>query len=157
MGFGEVALLGCVILLSGGNLYAAQNISTNDTLNRIQTEAVTSLSQPGGSQHATGHRSNRPQPSGPPVSYRLRSYRLRKPAASAEQQTTLQAMQEHMRRSQILQEARETIPELQEPRVRPQPLKTLLPGPNLNPPVEHKSKVFVCTIRPLCIHAASSV
>ncbi|KAM9836037.1 zona pellucida sperm-binding protein 3-like [Aulostomus maculatus] len=74
-----------------------------------------------------------PWPPSPP--YRLRSYRLRKPAVSAEQKQTLRLLVEQ--RSEV----KELTPELQEPRESVP--KMLVRGPDLNPPVKQESKMVV--------------
>lgn len=139
MGFREAVLLGFVLLFSGGNLCAAtQNFSTNETLKRTPQEQVTQLPR---SLQITDHQSNQTQHSDlvySPVSYRLRSYRLRKPAVSANKQKPLHPLVEQ---TFWTSEFRELTPNLLELRGTDQAQK-LIQGPNLNPTVKQKSKVL---------------
>ncbi|KAM7375105.1 hypothetical protein PAMA_014270 [Pampus argenteus] len=96
MGFREAALLGFVLLLSGVNVCAASQNTTDVTLNPTPPEQSF------------------------PVSYRLRSYRLREPAV----------------KQKPLRPLGDLTSEIPEP-------QKLLQGPNLNPTVKHKSKVLV--------------
>ncbi|KAM7365332.1 hypothetical protein PAMP_016267 [Pampus punctatissimus] len=141
MGFREAVLLGFVLLFSGGNVCAAsQNFSTSETLNRTLQEQVTQLQR---SPQITDHQSNQTEHSDPvlrfPVSYRLRSYQLRKPAVK---QKPLRPLVEQTFENPQNSEARDLTSELVEPRAAGRAQK-LIQGPNLNPTVKNKSKVLV--------------
>lgn len=82
MGFRGAVFLGFVLLLLGGNLGSAtQNkvaSSTDESLHQIPPDQVTSISEQAG-----GHRSNQTKQKHPvqaPVTFRLRTFQLRKPA-----------------------------------------------------------------------------
>ncbi|CAM9136407.1 unnamed protein product [Lampetra planeri] len=70
-----------------------------------------------------------------PVSYRLRIHQLREPAMSAEEQEALRYLTEHM------SEVMGSTPELLQ--LRAQPLRPLIPGPDLNRPVVQEPQVEV--------------
>ncbi|XP_067439494.1 zona pellucida sperm-binding protein 3-like isoform X1 [Thunnus thynnus] len=143
MGFREAVLLGFVLLFSGGNLCtASQNFSTNETLNQTLQEEVTQLPR---SPQIRDHQSNRAEHGDPvrsPVTYRLKTYQLRKPAVSADKQKPLRPLSEQTFQNQQRSEARELTPELLELRGTDQ-VEKLIQGPNLNPTVKQKSKVLV--------------
>ncbi len=146
MGFREALLFGFVFLLSGGNVCAAtQNFSTNETLNQIPQKQETTSFQLPRSRQTTDHQSNRTVHGDavrPPVSYRLRTYELRKPAVSKQKQPHVQQMQtphnpqrsEAGRLTSEQLESREAVQAAELP-------KLLLQGPDLNPPVKPESKV----------------
>ncbi|XP_070813920.1 zona pellucida sperm-binding protein 3-like [Chaetodon trifascialis] len=149
MGFREVVLLGFVFLLSGGNLCAATlnwfNSSTNETLNQAPPEEVTSVQQLPRSPQRADRQSNHTEHGGPvpsPVSYRLKSYQLRKPAVG--KQKPLRPLVEQVQTAQNPQrsEAGQLTSEQLEPR-ETAPAQELIQGPDLNPPVKQESKVQV--------------
>ncbi|XP_073318544.1 zona pellucida sperm-binding protein 3-like isoform X2 [Pagrus major] len=150
MGLSEAVLFGFVFLLSGGKLCAAAfNFSTNESLNQIPQEQVTTSSQLPRSPQTTDHQSNRTHHSDPvplPVSYRLRSFQLRNPAVDKQKQlrplVELKLTFQNPQRA----EARELTSEQLEPRETVQAeelLKFLVKGPALSPPVKQESKVLV--------------
>ncbi|XP_069022460.1 zona pellucida sperm-binding protein 3-like [Embiotoca jacksoni] len=150
MGFREAVLLGCVLLLStfGSATQNLFNSSTNETLDRIPHEKVsTSLQLPSSSQ-TTDHQSNQMEQREPvrsPVSYRLKSLQLRNPAVGSDQRKPLQPGAEQMQTPQR-SEARELTSEQLEQRKTVQAqgmLKVLVQGPDLNRPVKQESKVLV--------------
>ncbi|XP_070786738.1 zona pellucida sperm-binding protein 3-like [Enoplosus armatus] len=153
MGFREAALLGFVLLLSGADLCAATqnwfNFSTNETLNQIPQQQVTTSLQLPRSPQTADHQSNRTEhsdPVHPPVSYRLRSFRLRNPAVAKHK--PLQPLVELTQTLQNLQrsEGRKLTSEQLELRETVQAqelLKLPIRGPDLNPPVKQESKVLM--------------
>ncbi len=151
MGFREAVLLGFVFLLLGANLCAATqnwlNSSTNETISQIPHEQVTASLQLPRPPQKTDHQSNRTGHSGPvrPVSYQLKTYRLRNPAVS--KQKPLGPLVEQMQTFDDPQssEARELTSEqleLRETVQAPELIKLLVQGPDLNPPVKPESKVL---------------
>lgn len=160
MGFREAVLFGFVLLFSGGNLCAAsQNFSTDETLNQTPQEHLTLLPS---SHQITDHQSNRTEHSDPvrsPVSYRLKSYQLRKPAVRPDTQKPLQPLAGQSFQNLQTMQVGVLTPELLELRETNQTQK-LIKGPNLNPTVKHKSKVlkkpfilmtYICSLFDLCV------
>lgn len=90
-----------VLFFSGGNFCSATqtwlNFSTNETLSQTPNEQVTTSLELPRSLPTTGHHSNRMEekdPAGFPVSYRVRSFQLRKQKPSQlEQMETVQAQE----------------------------------------------------------------
>uniref|UniRef100_A0A8C4GYY9 Zona pellucida sperm-binding protein 3 n=1 Tax=Dicentrarchus labrax TaxID=13489 RepID=A0A8C4GYY9_DICLA len=155
MGFREAVLLGFVLLLSLGNVCAATqnwlNVSTNETLNQISQEQVTRSLQLPRAQQITNHWSNLTEHSDPLVrylvSYRLKIYQLRNPAAEKQTSQNLQGSGARKPTSEQL-EPRETV-QAQEL------LKLPGQGPDLNPSLKQEPKVLVKHEQWLPVPAAS--
>ncbi|XP_032362355.1 zona pellucida sperm-binding protein 3 [Etheostoma spectabile] len=145
MGFRGAALLGFVLLLSGGNLCAAtqnrSNFSTDDTLNP-QEQVITSLQLPRATQ-TTGHQSNRTEHdnlASSPLTYRLKTYQLREPAVR--KQKPAQSLSAHTFPNPRTSKTTKLTSEQLEPEVNLPKLLKLVQGPDLNPPVKPESKVL---------------
>ncbi|XP_054479995.1 zona pellucida sperm-binding protein 3-like [Anoplopoma fimbria] len=141
MGFREAVLFGFVLLLSGGNPWAAtqnwSNLSTDEPLNQIPQEQVTTSLQ----LQRADRGSNRTKNGGPvrsPVTYRLKVHQLWNPAVR--KQTPPRPLVEQMHTSQNQQRWEASVLTLQQPNVQSVLLK-LVQGPDLNPPVKPESKV----------------
>ncbi|XP_031147923.1 zona pellucida sperm-binding protein 3-like [Sander lucioperca] len=130
MGFREAALLGFVLLLSGGNLFAATqnwpNFSTNER-----------------SPQTTDHQSNRNEHDNlvhSPLTHRLKTYQLRNPVVRKPKPA--RPLLEHTFQNPQTSEAVKLTSEQLEPEVNVQKLLKLVQGPDLNPPVKPESKVL---------------
>ncbi|XP_059183830.1 zona pellucida sperm-binding protein 3-like [Centropristis striata] len=157
MGFRETVLLGFVLLLSGGNLCSATQNSSNETLNQIPQEQLTTSVQLPRSPLTAAHQSKMEHADLPrsPVTYRLKTYQLWNPAVR--KQTAGRPVGEQMHTSQNPQrpEARELTSEQLEPLQAPELLK-LIQGPVLNPPVKSDSKVLMLVFeQPVSVPAES--
>ncbi|XP_035533714.1 zona pellucida sperm-binding protein 3-like [Morone saxatilis] len=152
MGFREAVLLGFVLLLSLGNVCAATqnwlNFSTNETLNQIPPERVTRSLQLPRARQTTDHWSNLIErsdlPVRNPVSYRLKIYQLRNPAAEMQTPQNPQGS-----------EARKPTSEQLEPRETRELLKLPGQGPDLYLSLKQEPKVLVKYEQWLPVPAAS--